>query len=167
MVEVDESLVADQVLDLLCAGQGGVEHRSASARAFAVAGARVAATGIDADGLALLGPDVLPVWVDVRDPESVEAMVTRVVEAFGRLDVAHNNAGVAGPYQPLWEYTEAEFAEVLNVDLAGVWWCLKFEARAMLSQDGPAAVVVTSSMLANVGMAGNAVYSARSTPYTG
>jgi NAD(P)-dependent dehydrogenase (short-subunit alcohol dehydrogenase family) len=96
----------------------------------------------------------------VRDPDSVEAMVTRAVEEFGRLDVAHNNAGIAGPYQPLWDYTEAQFTEVLNVDLAGVWRCLKFQARAMLSQQGPAAIVITSSMLAEVGMAGNAIYTA-------
>ena len=130
----------------------------ASALAFAAAGAQVAAA--DVDGLAGLGADVLPVRVDVRDPDSVEAMVTRVVEEFGRLDVAHNNAGIAGPYQPLWDYTEAQFAEVLNVDLAGVWRCLKFEARAMLSQQGPASIVITSSMLAEVGMAGNAIYTA-------
>lgn len=132
----------------------------ASALAFAAAGAQVAAADVDADGLAGLGADVLPVRVDVRDPDSVEAMVTRVVEEFGRLDVAHNNAGIAGPYQPLWDYTEAQFAEVLNVDLAGVWRCLKFEARAMLSQQGPASIVITSSMLAEVGMAGNAIYTA-------
>ena len=75
----------------------------ASALAFAAAGAQVAAADVDADGLAGLGADVLPVRVDVRDPDSVEAMVTRVVEEFGRLDVAHNNAGIAGPYQPLWD----------------------------------------------------------------
>lgn len=132
----------------------------ASALAFVAAGAQVTAADIDADGLAGLGADVLPVQVDVRDPDSVEAMVTRVIAEFGRLDVAHNNAGIAGPYQPLWDYTEAQFVEVLNVDLAGVWRCLKFQARAMLSQQGPAAIVITSSMLAEVGMAGNAIYTA-------
>jgi NAD(P)-dependent dehydrogenase (short-subunit alcohol dehydrogenase family) len=132
----------------------------ASARAFLAAGARVAAADIDTDGLARLGAELLTVPVDVRDPDSVEAMVARVVRTFGRLDVAHNNAGVAGPYQPLWDYTEAQFAEVIDIDLAGVWRCLKFQARAMLAQDGPAAIVVTSSMLADVGMAGNAVYTA-------
>jgi hypothetical protein len=85
-----------------------------SALAFAAAGARVAAADVDAGGLAELGQDVLPVRVDVRDPESFEAMVIRVVAEFGRLDVAHNNAGVAGSYQPLWEYTRAQFAEVLK-----------------------------------------------------
>jgi NAD(P)-dependent dehydrogenase (short-subunit alcohol dehydrogenase family) len=132
----------------------------ASALAFAAAGAQVAAADIDADALAGLGPEVLPIRVDVRDPRSVEEMVLRVVNAFGRLDVAHNNAGVAGPYKPLWEYTEAEFAEVINVDLAGVWRCVKFEARAMLTQDASAAIVNTSSMLAEVGMASNAAYTA-------
>ncbi|MGH3766677.1 MAG: hypothetical protein ACRDS0_24440 [Pseudonocardiaceae bacterium] len=43
-------------------------------------------------------------------PWLVERMVAHTVETFGRLDVAHNNAGVPGPYQPLWEYSEADFA---------------------------------------------------------
>jgi A-factor type gamma-butyrolactone 1'-reductase (1S-forming) len=132
----------------------------ASALAFAAAGARVAAADVDAAALAGLCPGILPVYVDVRDPASVEAMVDTVVERFGRLDVAHNNAGVAGPFQPLWEYKEHDVAAVLDVDLVGVWRCLKFEARAMLAQGGHAAIVVTSSMLAEVGMAGNAVYAA-------
>jgi NAD(P)-dependent dehydrogenase (short-subunit alcohol dehydrogenase family) len=46
-------------------------------------------------------------------------MVAHTVEALGGLDVAHNNAGVAGPYRPLHEYTEDEFAAVLAVNLAG------------------------------------------------
>lgn len=132
----------------------------ASALAFAAAGARVAAADVDADGLARLGTGVLPIVADVRDPTQVEAMVATASAAFGRLDVAHNNAGVPGPYRPLWEYAEDEIGAVLAVDLVGVWRCLKFEARQMIAQGGPAAIVNTSSMLAAVGMAQNAAYTA-------
>jgi NAD(P)-dependent dehydrogenase (short-subunit alcohol dehydrogenase family) len=135
----------------------------ASTLAFAAAGARVAAADVDAAGLDALaaGTDgrVVPVVTDVREPEQVEAMVARTVEALGGLDVAHNNAGVPGPYKPLWEYTEDEFAAVLAVDLVGVWRCLKFEARYMVARGG-GCVVTTSSMLGCVGMADNAAYTA-------
>ena len=138
----------------------------ASALAFAAAGARVAAADVDTDGLAALeaagartAGRVLPVVADVRDPAQVEAMVARAVDAFGGLDVAHNNAGVAGPYRPLWEYEEDEFAAVLAVDLVGVWRCLKFEARYLVGRGG-GCIVITSSMLGAVGMADNAAYTA-------
>jgi NAD(P)-dependent dehydrogenase (short-subunit alcohol dehydrogenase family) len=135
----------------------------ASALAFATAGARVAAADVDAAGLAALtdacGGRVVPITADVRDPDQVEAMVASAVETLGGLDVAHNNAGVPGPYRPLWEYTEDEFAGVLAVDLVGVWRCLKFEARHMAGR-GAVCIVNTSSMLGVVGMADNAAYTA-------
>jgi NAD(P)-dependent dehydrogenase (short-subunit alcohol dehydrogenase family) len=135
----------------------------ASAIAFAAAGARVAAADVDTPGVAMLvdasNGRIVPITVDVRDPDQVEAMVATAVDALGRLDVAHNNAGVPGPYRPLWEYTENEFAAVLGVDLVGVWRCLKFEARHMTSQRS-GSIVNTSSMLGAVGMADNAAYTA-------
>lgn len=135
----------------------------ASALAFAAAGARVAACDIDATGLATLADDderIVTIVADVRDPLQVEAMVARAVDELGRLDVAHNNAGIAGPVRPLWEYTEEDMASVLAVDLLGVWRCLKFEARQMIAQGRGGAVVNTSSMLAEVGMARNGAYTA-------
>lgn len=135
----------------------------ASALAFAAAGARVAAADVDALGLASVadasGRRIVPITADVRDPGQVEAMVATAVDVLGRLDVAHNNAGVPGPYRPLWEYTEDEFAAVLAVDLVGVWRCLKFEARHMTAcRSG--SIVNTSSMLGVVGMPDNAAYTA-------
>jgi NAD(P)-dependent dehydrogenase (short-subunit alcohol dehydrogenase family) len=132
----------------------------ASALAFADAGARVAAADVDAAGLAALAAAhgrILPITADVRDPVQVEAMVAAAVDALGGLDVAHNNAGVPGPYRPLWEYTEEEFAAVLAVDLVGVWRCLKVESRHMLARRA-GCIVNTSSMLGLVGMADNAAY---------
>ena len=135
----------------------------ASALAFATAGSRVAAADVDTPGLAMLADAsngrIQPITADVRDPDQTEAMVATAVETLGRLDVAHNNAGVAGPYRPLWEYTEDEFAAVLAVDLVGVWRCLKFEARHMMARRA-GCIVNTSSMLGVVGMAENAAYTA-------
>ena len=135
----------------------------ASVLAFAAAGARVAAADVDGSGLVALaaaaGGWIVPITADVRDPGQVEAMVATAVDAFGRIDVAHNNAGVPGPYRPLWEYTEDDFAAILAVDLVGVWRCLKFEARHMTARHA-GCIVNTSSMLGLVGMAENAAYTA-------
>lgn len=131
----------------------------ATALAFVAAGARVTAADNDADGLtAVARTGAEPVVADVRVPEQVAVMVAAAASATGRLDVAVNNAGVAGPYRPLWEYTEADVADLLSVDLLGVWRCLKFEGRQMIAQGGAAGIVNVSSMLAKVGMADNAIY---------
>jgi NAD(P)-dependent dehydrogenase (short-subunit alcohol dehydrogenase family) len=97
---------------------------------------------------------------DVRHPDQVENAVANTVAAFGRLDIAHNNAGVAGPVRPLWEYTEEDFAAALSVGLLGIWRCLTFEARQMIGQDGGGHIVNTSSMPGTAGSAADAACAA-------
>jgi NAD(P)-dependent dehydrogenase (short-subunit alcohol dehydrogenase family) len=136
----------------------------ASALAFASAGASVALVDIDAEGLAdtaaaarAAGPRTEALVADVRDLRAVTAAVGRAVEAFGRLDAALNNAGVPGPYVPLDEYSEEDFMQVLQVDLAGVWRCMRAEIRQMRSQRC-GAIVNTSSMLGAAAMPDNGAY---------
>jgi NAD(P)-dependent dehydrogenase (short-subunit alcohol dehydrogenase family) len=104
----------------------------ASALAFASGGASVALLDIDAGGLAdtaatvrAAGARAEVLVADVRDLRAVTGAVGRAVEAFGRLDAALNNAGVPGPYVPLDEYSEEDFMRILQVDLAGVWRCMR------------------------------------------
>jgi NAD(P)-dependent dehydrogenase (short-subunit alcohol dehydrogenase family) len=136
----------------------------ASALGFATAGASVALVDIDIDGLEAtaaavraLGAraEVLP--ADVTDLDAVTKVVDRAAGIFGRLHAAHNNAGVPGPYVPLDEYEEAAFQRVLQVDLAGVWRCMRAEIRHMRAQ-GSGAIVNTSSMLGAAAMPGNSAY---------
>jgi NAD(P)-dependent dehydrogenase (short-subunit alcohol dehydrogenase family) len=136
----------------------------ASALAFASAGACVALVDIDADGLAgtaaaarKTGTDAEVLVADVTDLEAVTAAVGRAVQVFGRLDAAHNNAGVPGPYVPLDQYEEEDFLRVLQVDLAGVWRCMRAEIRQMRGQ-GSGAIVNTSSMLGAAAMPDNGAY---------
>jgi len=136
----------------------------ASALAFASAGASVALVDVDADGLAgtaaaarNAGSRAEVLAADVTDLEAVTAAVGRAVQVFGRLDAAHNNAGVPGPYVPLDEYSEEDFLRVLQVDLAGVWRCMRAEIRQMRGQ-GSGAIVNTSSMLGAAAMPGNGAY---------
>ncbi len=136
----------------------------ASAIAFAAAGASVALVDIDTDGLEdtaeaarAMGQraEVLP--ADVTDLRAVTAAVGHAAEVFGRLDAAHNNAGVPGPYVPLDEYEEEDFMRVLQVDLAGVWRCMRAEIRYMRTQRS-GAIVNTSSMLGGAAMPDNGAY---------
>jgi NAD(P)-dependent dehydrogenase (short-subunit alcohol dehydrogenase family) len=136
----------------------------AAALAFAEDGAAVAALDVDAAGLehtvAALrerGTDVLPLVADVTDLRQVEQAVEDVVERWGRLDAAFNNAGVAGPYLPLDQYPEDEFLRVVQVDLVGVWRCMRAEIRQMRRQ-GHGAIVNTSSMLGSAAMPANGAY---------
>ena len=136
----------------------------ASALAFASAGASVALLDIDAEGLAdtasaarAVGIRVEALVADVRDLQMVTGAVGRAVEDFGRLDAALNNAGVPGPYLPLDEYSEEDFMRILQVDLVGVWRCMRAEIRQMRAQ-GHGAIVNTSSMLGAAAMPDNGAY---------
>src|SRR5690349_8222027 len=111
----------------------------ASALAFAAAGASVALVA------------------DVTGLRQVTAAVEDAAAVFGRLDAAHNNAGVPGPYVPLDEYEEEDFMRVLQVDLVGVWRCMRAEIRYMRSQRS-GAIVNTSSMLGGAAMPDNGAY---------
>jgi NAD(P)-dependent dehydrogenase (short-subunit alcohol dehydrogenase family) len=138
----------------------------ASALAFASAGASVALMDIDVGGLEdtaaaarKAGSRAEMLVADVTDLLAVTAAVGRAVRVFGRLDAAHNNAGVPGPYVPLDEYSEEDFLRVLQVDLAGVWRCMRAEIRQMRRQRS-AAIVNTSSMLGAAAMPDNGAYAA-------
>src|SRR5690348_15271268 len=133
----------------------------ASALAFAAAGAAVALLDIDEDGLrevaALLDANDQenePIVADVSDRNAIEAAVRTTVDRFGRLDAAHNNAGVAGPFLPLDAYPPEEFCRVLQVDLLGVWYCMRAEIAQMRRQHS-GAIVNTSSMLGDAAMIDN------------
>src|ERR1700746_3948684 len=104
----------------------------ASAIAFAAAGASVALVDIDADGLEdtaatvkATGQRAEVFMADVADLRAVTTAVEDAVGVFGRLDAAHNNAGVPGPYVALDEYEEDDFMRVLQGDLVGVWRCCR------------------------------------------
>lgn len=136
----------------------------ASALGFAAAGASVALVDIDREGLdetaaqvRALGQDVEAIQADVTDLAAVERAVERTVQRFGRVDAAHNNAGIPGPYLPLDEYPPEDFLRVIQVDLIGVWHCLRAEIAQMRRQRC-GAIVNTSSMLGDAAMPDNGAY---------
>lgn len=123
----------------------------ASALALAREGARVVAADVDEAGaketVALVedaGGDGRAVACDVTDEVQVAALVQVALDAYGRLDCAHNNAGVSGPPTQLADLDAADVRRILDVNVTGVFLCLKHEIPAMLAAGG-GAVVNTSS----------------------
>jgi NAD(P)-dependent dehydrogenase (short-subunit alcohol dehydrogenase family) len=136
----------------------------AVARAFAAAGANVFIADIDEEGATetarLCGaPErVLVGRGDVTSAAEVEGLIAQVLERFGRLDCAHDNAGISGAgFNPTADIMVDDWARVLGVDLTGVFLCMKYEIPAMLSNAG-GAIVNTASALGLVGIAGQPPY---------
>jgi len=138
----------------------------ATARAFAQAGAATVLADRDekalnaaAKALETEGLKVLAVICDVADEAQASALVERTVSAFGRLDMAYNNAGILGPMCPMMEETAEGFDEVNTINLRGVWTCMKHELLQMKKQ-GSGAIVNCSSLGGLVGLPGRAAYHA-------
>jgi NAD(P)-dependent dehydrogenase (short-subunit alcohol dehydrogenase family) len=142
---------------------GGSGIGRASAVTFARNGAKVVVADRDADAAAgtveLCGGEgaAHATETDVSDPGAVEAMVATALEKFGRLDYAHNNAGVTVSGVPTAEVSLADWQRVLAVDLTGVFLCMKSEIPAML-ESGGGAIVNTASGLGLVAIAGQPAY---------
>jgi NAD(P)-dependent dehydrogenase (short-subunit alcohol dehydrogenase family) len=96
---------------------------------------------------------------DVTKQAEVDAAVRRAVDLYGRLDGAFNNAGIEGVLAATADYPEDVFARVIEVNLIGVWRCLRAELAAMLQQ-GKGAIVNTASVAGLVGANAFAAYDA-------
>jgi NAD(P)-dependent dehydrogenase (short-subunit alcohol dehydrogenase family) len=104
------------------------------------------------------GGEATFVQVDVTSASAVEAMISKTVETYGRLDCAHNNAGIWGGLRALTaEYAEDTWHRVIAVNLTGVWLCMKYEIPQMLSQRS-GAIVNTASAAGLVGGRGISAY---------
>lgn len=113
----------------------------ATAKAFAESGATVVLSSQDADKLnaataqlAAAGHSVHAITCDVADEAQVANLIRETVAAFGRLDMAFNNAGVDGPHEDFTATSGEAFDAVNNINLRGVWACMKHELLQMETQ---------------------------------
>ena len=106
------------------------------------------------------GGDGLFVKTDVSKSSEVETLIQKAVERFDRLDVAFNNAGIEGVWSPIVRQSEEDWDRTIDINLKGVWLCLKYEIRQMLKQGGSGAIVNMASITGLVGAVGAAAYSA-------
>ena len=147
----------------LVTGAGGGIGR-ATARAFAASGAAVLVSDVNADGgaqtVAMIteaGGRAVFQACDVSQDGEVRAMVGRAVAEFGRLDFAHNNAGINNVMTDEWD--EANWERSIAINLKGVMLCMKAEGEAMLAQSG-GAIVNTASINGLVGNPTQPAYTA-------
>ncbi len=135
------------------------------ARALAGAGAAVAVTARNEAALGDVAAEIragggiaMPVPLDVRDADAIEPSFTRVRDELGSLDVLVNNAGL-GANHPAEDVTEADWDEMMDVNLKGLFFCCRAAGRIMLEQ-GSGRIVNMSSQAGVVGIRDHAVYSA-------
>ncbi len=132
----------------------------ACVRAFHGAGAKVLIADLNADaaaGLASeLGEGAASVGVDVADADSCQRMVNAALEAFGRLDVAINNAGISTELAPIAQTSTSDWRKVIGINLDGVFHCLKAQIPAMENTGG--SIVNIASIMGAVGRTGAAAY---------
>lgn len=135
------------------------------ARAFAAAGADVVIAARDlalservAEEVRATGRRALAVPADVADRASVEAMAARALEAFGRVDILFNNAGVIASKTAI-DLEEDDWHHVMDVSAKGTWLCCKALAPQMLAR-GSGRIINMASILASHGIANRAPYCA-------
>lgn len=134
----------------------------ATAQEFAKVGAKVILSDVidmkeQVEELTSKGLSAESYICDVSDNNAVQKMVEHIINTYGRLDCAFNNAGVQTPQRPMAEITYDEFDKTVAVDLKGVWNCMKFEIQQMLKQGG-GSIVNTSSQGGITGFPGQAAY---------
>ncbi len=150
---------------LVTGGTSGIGRETALL--FTKAGAKVVVAGRrelegneTVDLIRAAGGDGLFVKTDVSQGSEVAALIQKAAEKFGSLDIAFNNAGIEGAWVPIIRQSEEDWDRTININLKGVWLCLKYEIRQMLKQGGGGAIVNMASVTGLIGSVGAGAYSA-------
>ena len=138
----------------------------AVALVWAREGARVVVSDVDTDGgetsarlVREQGGDCVFIAANVGRPQDSQALVAQTVARFGRLDVACNNAGIGGPSAMLADYPLDGWADVIRINLSGVFFGMQHQIAAM-QKTGGGSIVNMASILGMVGFATSAAYTA-------
>lgn len=138
----------------------------ATALAFAAQGIKVVVSDVDVNGgegtVAQIrdgGGTASFVRCDVARDAEVKALIETAISTYGRLDYAFNNAGIDIEKGRLADSTEAEFDAIMDVNVKGVWLCMKYELAAMLKQGG-GAIVNTASVAGLIAAPKMGIYAA-------
>jgi NAD(P)-dependent dehydrogenase (short-subunit alcohol dehydrogenase family) len=137
----------------------------ATALAFAAKGAKIVVAARRQDELAALVAEIESqggaasfVKTDVSVSKDVERMVAHVMETYGRLDYAVNNAGIEGEWAGIADLAEDEWDRVLGINLKGTFLCMKYQARAMLECGHGGAIVNIGSVNSFLGFPTGSAY---------
>lgn len=130
----------------------------AAAGAKVVIGNRTEAAGLAlVEEIAAAGGQAVFKQTDVSNPRDCEALVDFAIASFGRIDCAFNNAGLQRAFNPIHATPDEDLSEVIDINLKGVLYMMKYEARAMLATGG-GSIVNNASIFGLKGMADTAYY---------
>jgi NAD(P)-dependent dehydrogenase (short-subunit alcohol dehydrogenase family) len=158
-------MTPDQRVAIVTGGSSGIGRATAVAlgreeRAKVVVAARREKEG---EGTVQLvkdtGSDSVFVKTDVANEDDVKALVEKTIKAYGRLDYAVNNAGFDEAETTLVEETSSDFDNIMNINVRGVWLCMKYEIPQMI-QRGAGAIVNMSSGAGVIGIPQTPIYDA-------
>ena len=143
---------------------GGSGIGRATSVAFAREGAKVAIADVNLSGaeetarmIEDTGGDASVFEVDVSKADQVSSMIDKIVQSYGRLDCAFNNAGIAGIDGSTVDCTEENWDRMIDVDLKSVWLCMKYEIPQM-EKHGGGSIVNTASINGLAGYPGSIAY---------
>jgi NAD(P)-dependent dehydrogenase (short-subunit alcohol dehydrogenase family) len=149
-LDLNESKSLTGKVALITGAASGIGR--ASALACADAGAAVVISDVDAVGaeqtvdlIRKAGGDASFVRTDVSKPAEVDHLLQEIIKRHGRIDIAHNNAGIESQLAPTAEADEADFDRTIAINLKGVWLCMRAEIREMLKSGG-GSIINTSSV---------------------
>jgi NAD(P)-dependent dehydrogenase (short-subunit alcohol dehydrogenase family) len=138
----------------------------ATAVAFAREGFRLAIADTNLEGLKeteqqikAIGGAAILIETDVADPKAVKAMVEKTMQAYNRLDYAFNNAGIEGDQNLTADCSLENWKRVIDINLNGIFYCMKYEIPEILKHEG-GAIVNMSSVAGLVGFANIPAYAA-------
>ena len=147
---------------LVTGGSSGIGR--SVALAYAKAGAKVAVADLNEEGgqetvqqITNAGGAAFFFKMDAGSPEDNEALVQAVLDQYGKLDIACNNAGISGPQTPVGEYPLDGWEQVIRVNLSGPFYGMRYQIPAML-QSGGGVIINMASILGQVGFEGAAGY---------
>jgi len=127
----------------------------AAAKAFSDAGASVVVVDLQpevADSAASIrdsGGDAQHIVCDVSRSQKCRCMIEETLATFGRLDFAFNNAGIGSYFRPISNIEDEDWQRVINVNLSGVFYCVKYQLPAMVQSGG--GVIVNNSSVLDIG----------------
>jgi NAD(P)-dependent dehydrogenase (short-subunit alcohol dehydrogenase family) len=132
------------------------------AKKYSEAGARVVIVANDApsiaDSILVLGDTSTGILCDVSRPSDVEEAIRQTLHQFGRIDVIHNNAGIAHPSKPLHETEDAEWESLFNINLKSILLTTRYGLNALKQSEG--SILNTSSLVGEIGQNNHAAYTA-------
>ena len=152
-------LLIDKVI-FLTGGSRGIGFECA--KKYAAAGAKVVIMANDSSSVATaietLGDDHYGITGDVCIAADVENAISQTLEKYGRIDIIHNNAGIAHPSKPLHTTSEEEWEQLMNTNLKSIFLTTKYGLTALKKSFG--CILNTSSIVGELGQDNHAAYTA-------